>query len=279
VPRGRPGEDVVAVNPPADRTIWAEAEPFERYVGRWSRLVARELVAWLALPPGARWLDVGCGTGALAAAIVDAADPAGVDGLDLSPGLVAYARGQIRDPRARFEVGDALSLPVPPRLYDAAVAGLLLNFLPAPERAVAGMAATVRPGGTVGSYVWDYAGRMEMMRHFWAGAVALDPAITERDDTRRFSRWNADRLAALFQESGLARVTTRPIEVPTEFRDFDDYWLPFLGGQGSAPGYLASLAPSRREAVRDAVRARLPVRPDGSILLVARAWAVRGVRS
>ena len=279
MPRGRPGEDVVAVNPPADRTIWAEAEPFERYVGRWSRLVARELVAWLALPPGARWLDVGCGTGALAAAIVDAADPAGVDGLDLSPGLVAYARGQIRDPRARFEVGDALSLPVPPRLYDAAVAGLLLNFLPAPERAVAGMAATVRPGDRriVRLGLRRADGDDAALR---AAAVALDPAITERDDTRRFSRWNADRLAALFQESGLARVTTRPDRGTHGVPGLRRLLAPVPGRPGIRARMLASLAPSRREAVRRRGPRPSPC-PAGRLdpAFVAGAWAVRGVRS
>lgn len=263
----------------ADRPTWVQGEPFERYVGRWSRLVAQEFVAWLALPPGGRWLDVGSGTGALTAAILDVAAPAGVDGIDLSQGFVAYSQGHVRDHRVRFEIGDAQSLPVPVRPYDAAVSGLLLNFLPAPERAVTGMATAVRPGGTIASYVWDYAGRMEMMRHFWGGAVALDPAIADRDDGRRFSLCSAGWLAALFRGAGLTEVTTRWMEVPTVFRDFDDYWSPFLGGQGSAPSYLASLSASGREAVRDAVHARLPVGPDGSISLVARAWAVRGVRS
>jgi SAM-dependent methyltransferase len=262
--------------PTSDR--WDDAEPLERYVGRWSRLVARELLEWLAVPAGSRWLDVGCGPGALTEAIARHAAPGSVDGVDRSPGYVAHARAQVRDSRVRFEVGDAMALPLPDGCCDAVVSGLLLNFVPQPERAVAEMARVARDGGTIASYVWDYAGRMELMRHFWDAAVALDPGARDLDEGRRFPLCQPGPLAALLRDAGLAAVATRAIEVPTVFRDLDDYWSPFLGGQGPAPGYVASLGEERREALREQIRSRLPVRADGSIHLVARAWAVRGTR-
>jgi SAM-dependent methyltransferase len=263
---------------PGPRDVWASGAAYEPYVGRWSRLVARDFLAWLALPPGARWLDLGCGTGALSAAILAHAAPREVVGIDPSAGYVAYAREQVRDPRARFVVGDARALPGAAGACDAVVSGLVLNFVPEPGRALAEMARVARAGGTVAAYVWDYAGRMELMRHFWDAAEALDPAAHELDEGRRFPLCQPGPLADLFREAGLGEVAVRAIDVPTVFRDFDDYWSPFLGGQGPAPGYVMALDEERRVRLRERIRAALPFRADGSIHLLARAWAARGTR-
>ncbi len=257
--------------------VWASGAAYEPYVGRWSRLVAREFLVWLDVPAGGRWLDVGCGTGALSRTILDGGSPAAVTGLDPSEGFAAYARAQVQDGRATFVVGDAQALADPSGAYDAVVSGLVLNFVPRPERAAAEMARVARSGGTVAAYVWDYAGEMQLLRHFWDAAVALDPGASERDQGRRFPLCHPEPLAALFRAAGLRNVVTRAIDVPTIFRDFDDYWSPFLGGQGPAPGYVMSLTEERRAALRDHVRAGLPVVADGSIHLIARAWAVRGI--
>src|SRR5262249_29661643 len=261
---------------PAD--VWASGAAYEPYVGRWSRLVARELLAWLAVPPGSRWIDVGCGTGALSQTILAAAAPGGGEGVDASAGYVAFAREQARDERAQFAIGDAQALPQETASFDAAVSGLVLNFVPHPDRMVAEMARVVRAGGVVALYVWDYAGEMQLIRHFFDAAVALDPAARELDEGRRFPLCQPDRLAELFRQAGLTAVEARAIDVPTRFRDFDDYWSPFLGGQGPAPGYAMSLDEERRAALRERIRAGLPVAPDGAIRLVARAWVARGTR-
>jgi hypothetical protein len=132
------------------------------------------------------------------------------------------------------------------------------------------------PHGLVAAYVWDYAGRMELMRHFWNAAVALDSTAEELDEGVRFPICHPDRLEAVWRDAGLSDVASRPIDVPTVFRDFDDYWSPFLGGQGPAPAYAMSLNAEDRRALRERLRARLPMADDGSIRLTARAWAVRG---
>jgi len=260
---------------PATRTdTWAAGDLYEPYIGRWSRLVAREFVDWLAQPPGMDWLDLGCGTGALVGTIVEYCAPRSVEGIDASPAFIEHARARFKGVRMRLEVGDAQSLPLSPASVDAAVSGLVLNFLPQPERAVAQMMRVVRPGGTVASYVWDYSDRMELMRYFWDAATELDAAAI--DEARRFPDCGPEPLAGLFGAAGLRNVAVRPIDVSTRFVDFDDYWVPFLGGQGPAPGYVMSLPQAGRNALRDLIRERLPVAADGSIDLVARAWAVRG---
>jgi SAM-dependent methyltransferase len=260
------------------RDVWAVGAAYEAYVGRWSRLVARELLRWLRVPPGARWLDVGCGTGTLVDAIVEHAAPRVVLGVDRSPGFVAHARARLSDERVALHVGDAQALAIAGDSLDAVVSGLVLNFVPEPARMVAEMARAARPGSTIALYVWDYAAGMELMRRFWDAAKALDPAAAALDEAARFPGCAPAPLEALFAAAGLARVATRAVDVPTRFRDFDDYWSPFLGGQGPAPAYATSLPEARRVALREALRASMPFAPDGSVPLTARAWAVRGTR-
>lgn len=255
---------------------WAAGKLYEPYVGRWSRLVARDFLAWLHAAPDMEWLDVGCGTGALTETLLQQASPRSVTGMDPSAGFVEHARAHIIDPRARFDIADAQSLPLQSAQFDAAVSGLVLNFVPGPSLAMREMARAVRPGGVVAAYVWDYAGKMELMRTFWDAAVELDPAAFDLDEGRRFPLCQPDPLIDLFTQAGLGEVQVQSIEVSTAFDGFDDYWTPFLGGQGPAPAYAMSLSEDKRNALRERIRSTLPIAGDGSIRLTARAWAVRG---
>jgi SAM-dependent methyltransferase len=261
---------------PGAADTWANGQSYEAYVGRWSRPVAREFLTWLALPPDRRWLDIGCGTGALSDIILHDWLPKSVTGLDSSEGYITFARQNLQDPRAAFQVGSVESLPFSEGAFDAAVSGLVLNFLPHTDRAVAEMRRVVAPGGAVAAYVWDYAGDMEFMRYFWDAAVALDPKAAALDEGRRFPLCHPEPMMHLFTLAGLQKVETRAIDVSTVFHDFEDFWSPFLGGQGPAPTYLASLSPERRNELREELLGQLPIEEDGSIRLSARAWAVRG---
>jgi SAM-dependent methyltransferase len=257
---------------------WNAGDSYEPYVGRWSRLVAAEFMDWLDVTKGGRWLDVGCGTGALTETILDRAAPEQVVGVDQSEAFLDYARHRLNDPRIALRTADARALPIENGTFDVAVSGLVLNFVPEPAKVVFEMKRAVRPGGIVAVYVWDYAGEMQLMRRFWEAAAALDSAAHELDEGRRFPICKPEALRALFAEAGLDDVGDRAIDVPTVFRDFADYWSPFLGGQGPAPGYCVSLSESKREALREKLRAELPISPDGSIRLMARALAIRGIR-
>jgi SAM-dependent methyltransferase len=247
-------------------------------MGRWSRLLAPQFLDWLNVPAGRRWLDVGCGTGRLTQAILARAAPQRILAVDRSEGFIAFAREHQGDPRAEFRVGDAQSLPVESAAYEAAVSGLVLNFVPQPERAVAEMARAVGPEGTIGIYLWDYGGKMQMLRHFFIAAAALDPAAYELDEGRRFPLCQPEPLRLLLQAAGLRAVEVRPIEIAMDFRDFDDFWTPFLGGQGAAPAYVQTLTAEQQAALRERLRQSLPTAVDGSIPLVARAWAAKGIR-
>jgi SAM-dependent methyltransferase len=258
--------------------VWAEGAAYEAYVGRWSRAVARDFVRWLGVPRDGQWLDVGCGAGALVDAILENGEPHAIVGVDRSEGFVRHARANVRSARVSFQVGDAQALPVSAGRFDAVASGLVLNFVLEPARMVSEMARAGRTGSTIALYVWDYVGGMQLMRRFWDAAMALDPAAAALDEAVRFPGCAPEPLQALFAAAGLSRVATRAIDVPTPFRDFDDYWAPFLGGQGPAPAYAMSLPEDRRIALRERLRSTLPTAPDGSIELTARAWAVRGAK-
>ena len=258
------------------KETWGAGEPYEQYVGRWSRLVAREFVAGLGVPAGRTWGDIGCGTGAVTETILAANAPQLVRGVDRSQGFVSSAIRRLQDPRVELGVGDGISLPWTGACCDAAVAGLVLNFVPDAAAMVREMARVTRPGGRVAAYVWDYSGGMEMMRHFWDAAIQVSPRDRALDQAERFPLCQPGPLEDLFRESGLTAVAVHAIVVPTIFRDFDDYWTPFLGGQGAAPTYLKGLEEETRGRIRALLQARLRPHMDGSIPLSARAWAVQG---
>ncbi|HEX4884193.1 MAG TPA: class I SAM-dependent methyltransferase [Casimicrobiaceae bacterium] len=254
---------------------WEVGNAYERYVGRWSRHVAPRFLAWLGEPAGRRWLDVGCGTGALCGTILSACAPASVAGVEPSDGFRATARDHLGDAVALHK-GSATAIPLGDASVDVVVSGLVLNFVADHRAALAEMARVVAPGGTIAAYVWDYAEGMQFMRHFWDAAIALDPRGPEVDEGRRFPVCRPEALRTLFEGQRLQRVDVTGLVIDTTFADFDDFWQPFLGGQGAAPAYLMALEAPAREAIRERIRAGLPVGDDGSIPLTARAWAVRG---
>jgi trans-aconitate methyltransferase len=256
---------------------WSSASAYEQYVGRWSRRVAMEFLPWLAPEPGRAWADVGCGTGALTATILAHYAPSLVEGVDASDGFIAEARRSVRDPRARFETGDATRLPWHAGSHDVTVSGLVLNFVRDHGAMVREMARVTRGGGTVGAYVWDYAGGMQMMRHFWDAAIAVSPHDSKLDQAERFPVCQPEPLQRLFERAGLHEVAIRAIDIPTRFENFDDYWRPFLGRTGAAPTYLAAQSDDVRERIRRTLAAHLAPEPDQPIALSARAWAVRGI--
>ncbi|MEV6441889.1 class I SAM-dependent methyltransferase [Amycolatopsis sp. NPDC051716] len=257
--------------------MWQSGDAYEAYIGRWSRRIAETFVRQLGVPASRRWLDVGCGTGALTSAVLAAADPAEVVGADPSEGFLETARASVTDPRATFTLADARSLPFPAARFDVVVSGLVLNFVPDPDRAAVEIARVTAPGGLAATYLWDLAEGMELIRRFWDAAGELDPeTVAELDEGRRFTLCRPEPLGRLWTDAGFTAVSVGEIRIPTVFVDFDDYWQPFLGAQGPAPTYLATLPRAHRDRIRELLRSRLPAGPDGSIPLTARAWVVSG---
>jgi SAM-dependent methyltransferase len=255
---------------------WSSGRAYEAYVGRWSALVAPAFIQFLDVGPGRRWLDVGCGTGILTRAILDEAAPEAVVGIDPSEPFLALARSSVVDRRVVFAPGDAASTGQPDHEFGAVVSGLVLNQVPDIGAALLEARRTVVPDGVVGAYVWDYARGMAFIRAFWDAAIAVDADAARLDQARRFPIAAPAPLRAALAAAGLRSVVVDAIDVPTAFASFDDLWTPFTLGTGDAPAYLESLDAARRDAVRDRLRADVPIDEDGGIRLTARAWAVRG---
>lgn len=253
---------------------WEQGDAYERYIGRWSRPIAAEFLTLLDAPRGIRWLDVGCGTGALSAAIVDRWAPTSVLGIDPSAGFLAAARARLGD-AVVLRQGDAGHLQLEDASVDAVVCGLVLNFVPDAAAALSEMVRVTAPGGRLAAYVWDYGDGMQVIHEFWQAAIEIDPDAAALDEAVRFPLCSPGPLAELFSRATGDEAVVAAIDAHARFTDFDDYWDPFLAGQGPAPSYLAMLDRPHRTALRERLRERLPRESDGSIVLSTRAWTVR----
>lgn len=251
---------------------------YEALMGRWSRAMASLFVPWLSPAPRQRWLDVGCGTGALTGAILEHAAPSVVWGVDAEAEYIQQVRYAERDERCRFLVADAANLPGEVEYIDLTVSGLFLNLVADPRAALVEMIRVTREGGRIAAYVWDFARGMQLARYFWDAAIELDPAAQTLDQGRRYPLCHPDRLRALFDAAGLNALELQPLEIPTLFPSFDDYWRPIEVGHGRASEYFETLTPQNRERLRERLRSTLPVCSDGSISLTALAWAIVGQR-
>jgi len=254
--------------------MFSASDAYERFMGRWSRRLAASFVSFADVRPGDVVLDAGAGTGSLASALLTVAQTR-VVGVDPSAAYVHAARARVADGRATFEEGDVRHLRFPDATFDKALSLLVLNFVPDPHQALSEMARVTRPGGVVAGAVWDYGQGMEMLRAFWDEVVALDASNEPRDE-RHMPLSRAGELDLLWRDHGLTDVEETALVLPLVFASFDDFWQPFLGGQGPAGALVASLDGERREALRQRLRARLATAADGSVGLRARAWGIKG---
>ena len=202
---------------------------------------------------------------------------AGLRAWTRQPHTYRYAQERAPTERVRFVVGDAQALQMPDASFDRVLSLFVMNFIPDRAKALREMIRVTRPDGVIAAAVWDYGDGMQMLRVFWDEAVALDPAVAPRDE-RNMPLCKPGELAALWREHGLAQVEEQPITIRMSFSSFEDYWAPFLGGQGPAGAYVANLSATRRDALRSRIRQRFVGNgSDRPFALDARAWAVKGL--
>ncbi len=257
---------------------WTSGAHYDQWMGRWSRLLAREFLKWLNLPAGLRWLDVCCGSGVVTQAIVERNAPASILGIDASPEQINFAREHRAQTNVTFQTGDAMSLPFPNATFDAVVCGLGLNYIPTAVEALKEFCRVTPPGGTIAVYVWDYSQGARFLREFWDAAIAVDHEAASFDKASRFPMCTPEGLQSLFEQAGLRHAALHALEIVTRFSSFEDYWEPLLTGQGSAPNFVAGRDQPTRAAIRERLRAALPTNTQGAIELPARAWAIRASR-
>jgi ubiquinone/menaquinone biosynthesis C-methylase UbiE len=254
---------------------WNNGDPYEYFMGRWSSLMSIKFLKWLNMSTNLNWLDVGCGTGALSAAIAHHSKPKKITGIDPSEHYTQKAKQRVAVPAA-FIKGNAEQLPFQNQSFDVVVTGLALNFFPDINKALSEFKRVVQPTGTIAAYVWDYSGRMDFLRKFWDAAYQIDPQSAQHDEGLRFPICTTENLIALFQNAAFSEIETVKLDIDTIFKDFDDLWNPFMGIQGPAPSYLASLSTEQQLALKNAFKANLQFENDESIHLIARAIAIKG---
>lgn len=258
--------------------VATDGDGYERQMGRWSRRLAQPFLDFVGVEEHERVLDLGCGTGHLAAAIAARTATTAVEGIDIAPAYIAHALAHNPDPRLAFNVGDACALQFPDHHFDRVLSLLVLHFVPRSTEAIAEMRRVARPGAVVAATVWDARGGFVANRMFFDTAAALDPQGGERrarNYTRPLTR--PGELAAAWRAAGLHDIAETSLCIRMEFASFDDYWAPYVGRDGPGAEYVGALDAAQRERLRDAVRkAYLDGEPDGPRSYAALAWAVKG---
>jgi SAM-dependent methyltransferase len=245
------------------------AEAYDRFMGRYSVLLSPQLADLAGVRAGQRALDVGCGPGALTAELVTRLGPAAVVAVDPSAPFVAAARA--RNPGVNVLRASAEQLPFPDRVFDAALAQLVVHFMSDPVAGLAEMARVTRRDGVVAACVWDHAGGQGPLSLFWQAARELDPGV---DDESQLAGAREGHLAELFEAAGLYEIEVTALSASLEHPSFDEWWEPFTRGVGPAGSYVASLDAERQAELRETCRTLLPIAP---FVLTARAWATRGL--
>lgn len=254
------------------RIEFADAGAYERFMGRWSRAVAPHFLRWIKPPRRMKWLDVGCGTGILAEAVLDLCEPASVIGIDPAGAQIEQASRGPAGARAKFQRADAMSLPFPDASFDIAASALVINFIPEPSRAVAEMLRVTAPGGVVAGYVWDFARELSPsgpLRHAMRAFGAEAPAVPGTVHS------SPEALQSLFVRAGMDSIQSMTVEVTLAYADFEDFWEAQTPSYNPATRIIQAMTDGERRRLKRAVREALSAGPNGKIEYAARANAIR----
>lgn len=258
--------------------MFTNAYAYDKFMGRWSRLIAPHLAEFAGIPDsGGKILDAGCGIGVLAFAIAEFRPRCQVVGIDISQEYISYAKSRNNySDRVHFEIGNVQNLAFPDAAFNDSLSLLALNFVPNAPRALSEMKRVTKPGGRIAAAVWDYGDGMEMLRVFWDAAVAVD-ANASRLHEKNMPLCRADELSGLWRSAALDNIHEQPLEVEMNFKSFQDYWEPFLTGQGPAGAYVKRVGRDHLPILREEVKRRLRLQDEAAqFILRGRVWAVRG---
>ena len=246
------------------------ADDYERFMGRWSRAIGEKFLAWLAPPTNARWLDVGCGTGAFSELIQRRCAPQAIVGIDPAPAQIDYARKKF--PELTFQVGDSMDMKFGENEFDVVASALVFHFIPDRAKAFAEMHRVLKPGGLVGGYTWKRSAAADFAPYTAVNRAAKQIGA-ETVSSATVPEGSEDGMRASLQAAGFRDIAITEIEVCQSFKNFEEYWeiqsLPF-----SPPGKtIAGLDDAQRTRVQDLLRQMLPAGADGSITYSATAIA------
>lgn len=258
----------------ADNTIYfTDGAAYDRLMAPWSRAVGKEFLNWLALPSGLRWLDVGCGTGAFTELLLDQSSPRDVSAVDPAEDQIAHARTKAAAKRVNFRLADAQKLPFADREFDIAAMALVITFVPEPARAIAEMKRVVKPGGMIGSYVWDFLGKGNTQQPLREAVEARGIAV---QPTSGHVHSRLENLKAIFTGAGLDAVSVRPIEIEVSYANFDEYWTAQTGFANTVVQHMRKMTEAQIDELKAHLREHLPRDKSGRIVYKAWANAAKG---
>ena len=249
-----------------------DGEAYDRYMGAWSREACPVFLAWVGAPPGAAWLDVGCGTGVLTETIIASQSPASIEAIDPSEAQVETARARFASATTRFQVADACALPFADGSFDIVASALVVNFIPDRPKALAEMRRVLRKDGGVAGFVWDFAAER-------APGGPVRRALMAAGETVATVPGSADspigRFARLFSDAGFADVETWAFDVERRFESFDSYWTLQTGRFSPSSAIVRKMAPEAVARTKEFLRAELAIEAEGTVVCTARANAVK----
>ncbi len=254
---------------------WKDANAYNLYVGRWSKLISADFIEWLNPPLNLKWLELGCGTGSLTSEIVSSRSPSHLLATDTSEIYLNDARKHIASAQISFLNADLNTVQVPDE-FDEITSGLVLNFIPGIENMLLKILNNLRHGGRLSAFVWDYAGHYQPMRHFWNAARDVHEQADMFDAGIKYKLCMKKNLIRLFESLNLSNIKFVNIERIASYVNFEDYWLPIKSAQGSVAEFLTTLTPDQIMKLRDLLRSRLPISSNGELKLIISALAIEG---
>jgi ubiquinone/menaquinone biosynthesis C-methylase UbiE len=256
------------------KVVFDNADAYERFMGRWSRAAGEKFIAWLDPPKGARWLDVGCGTGAFTELIVKTCQPASIAGVDPAPAQIEHAKKQAATQTAEFQVGDSMALPYTDGAFDVVASALVIHFIPDRAKAFAEMLRVARAGGIVSGYTWDRTATTDSAPYapMAAGLASIGAEVMRSPVVPEAS---PEGLRPALERAGFRDIAITTIEASQSYRDFDDYWQAQTVTFHPTGKSVAALSDADRERLRATMRKMLPAGADGSIRYAARATAFK----
>jgi SAM-dependent methyltransferase len=254
---------------------WDNTQGYEMYVGRWSSLLSIDFVNWLNARSNLKWLEIGCGTGALTKAIAEKCTPSYLLAIDKSDSYIEKAKENVNSGNVSFLNIDINSCPLNEKFHYI-TSGLVLNFVPKFGDMLRKLMNNLEPGGEISSFVWDYGGHYQPMRHFWNAACEIIPGSEKFDAGRNFDICTKENLIRLFEGIGLNDIQFTTIERIATFQNFDDYWLPIISAQGSVTEFISTLKEAEKEKLKEHLKRKLPIAFNGEIKLVISVLAAKG---
>jgi ubiquinone/menaquinone biosynthesis C-methylase UbiE len=258
---------------PEPVNLFNDGKAYERLMGRWSKVAGDKFLGWLDAPKNLRWIDVGCGNGAFTEVLIERSSPATVTGIDPSDGQLAYARRRPGTKMAQFRIGDAQSLPFPERSFDAASMALVISFVPDAVKAAKEMTRVVKPGGPVGTYMWDFIGRKTPLEPITVAMESLGMTLPSRPNVDASRR---EKMREIWQQAGLQAIDTNVIRISIVYSDFEDFWQSTSAPVGPSGKAISEMSPGMRDRLKARLREQVPVAADGRIAYEAVANAVKG---